>query len=564
VPFDGVTDAYASLAKYIAWVKTFTTVPTVYRWPVNLGAGMYKITQTLDFTNTSGINLQGPVGSYINAGIFGYTAGPILDFSGSTMSGFNSLFMQSQAAWANHSTIGVLFALTATGGLNCSASNFYIDMEDMPTANGTIGSIGLLNIRAEEFDMDHYQIRANCPAIFSANSDLSRYGSGIAPVITSALATASGAGITAGLGSMGVVNGGNKGSLLGINFQMPCLLLHYPNSFEFNGYLSRVGTTVTANAYAASGQAIAVGMYSGGNVKIRATCETCASIAYVEAGNSNLEFDNVVTSKPNAIAGTLFQLEPSSYIKASDLNVTIPNSTDTDRGPGTGTRRFIYATPTGDNPIIASLYDVRMFCREISDNTHFINPALLRNANNVMVLSSKPFRKDGNKITGLTNFRVALGTIAAPVAGTVANVTAVDRVTMGSNNEASYRFMIDGQVVAGTQGTTHAASGNVSVVGFHNEVTIAQGSTSGQAKGISSVLGAYANSSTAQAAVTAVAADATLANGIWSVTITPTSTGADGTLPINFDGYLSVEAIHAVNGAILYSSTYPATFSSTD
>src|SRR5205823_4883061 len=99
----------------------------------------------------------------------------------------------------SRSTIGVLFALAGSGGLNCGIRHCYFEMRDTPAANGGFGSIGLLNIRSEEFFVHECLIRANTSVILSNTRNLSETG-------TNFTASSSFQTLPTDVGSMGVVS----------------------------------------------------------------------------------------------------------------------------------------------------------------------------------------------------------------------------------------------------------------------------------------------------------------------------------------------------------------------
>ena len=164
----------------------------------------------------------------------------MFDFSGSNISGCENItFLSLNAYGSSRSTVGVLFALTANGGLNCGIKNCYFQLEDFAAANSGFGTIGLLNIRSEEFFMHECVVRANTPVVFSSTTNLSETGNNLN--VTSPYQT-----LSTGVGSMGVV------SIKGASFQayerrQPAIVLNGANSIGFEGYLGRLTTAQGTN-----------------------------------------------------------------------------------------------------------------------------------------------------------------------------------------------------------------------------------------------------------------------------------------------------------------------------
>jgi hypothetical protein len=286
---DGATDDTNAIQNAINFAKTLTTPNGGgYRGTVYFPAGSYYITRPIDITNTTGIWLEGDGGIYLNSIILGNTSTasvgrPMFDFSGSTLCGCRYFTFLSIAGYTNRSTIGVQFALTNVGGLNCGISNCYFQMVDFATANNGIGTIGILNIRSEEFFVHECLIRTNAPIILSYQADLSGLV-GVAYTATSAYQT-----LSAGAGSMGVVSIRGT-SLQAYQKRQPALLLNGTNSVSFQGYIGRDEATLGTNE-----TAIYCAQYTT-NLSVHCTIESYSRVLKAVNGGFDANELNVVVA----------------------------------------------------------------------------------------------------------------------------------------------------------------------------------------------------------------------------------------------------------------------------
>ncbi|WP_332368195.1 glycosyl hydrolase family 28-related protein [Spirosoma telluris] len=196
---DGSVDDSVAIQNAINYASSLSANPFAkYSATVYFPAGYYLISNSINITNKIGVWLVGDGGSYLNTVILGNTGSrPIFDFSGSSHSGCeNFTFLNTGTPTASTSSVGVQFALTSTGGLNCGIRRCYFQLVDYPAANGGFGSIGILNVRSEEFYIHDCVVRTNTPLILSARSDISVIGATY--TVSSAYQT-----VTSGLGSMG-------------------------------------------------------------------------------------------------------------------------------------------------------------------------------------------------------------------------------------------------------------------------------------------------------------------------------------------------------------------------
>lgn len=286
---DGATDDTVAIQNAINYAKALTNPNGgAYRGTIYFPAGSYYITQPINITNTTGIWLQGDGGSYLNSIILGNTSNgstgrAMFDFSGSTLCGCRYFTFLSISGYANRSTIGVLFALTNSGGLNCGINDCYFQLVDSATVNGGIGTIGILNIRSEEFFIHNCLVRANAPIILSYQSNLTEL-LGFSYNAVSSYQT-----LSTGSGSMGVVNI-RATSLQAYNKRRPALLLNGTNSVNFQGYIGRDDSNIGTNETA---------IYCNGyttNLLIHCTIESYSRILKAVNGGFDCNELNVVVA----------------------------------------------------------------------------------------------------------------------------------------------------------------------------------------------------------------------------------------------------------------------------
>ena len=122
-----------------------------------------------------------------------------------------------------------------TGGLNNGIQNCYFQMEDFATANASLGTIGVLNVRSEEFFVHQCLIRANSPLVFSNSANLSSTGINFT-------ASSTYIALAAGTGTMGVTSV-RATSIQNYEKRQPAIILNGTNSFNFQGFISRISAT---------------------------------------------------------------------------------------------------------------------------------------------------------------------------------------------------------------------------------------------------------------------------------------------------------------------------------
>ncbi|PHK21010.1 hypothetical protein VF12_38660, partial [Nostoc linckia z15] len=291
---NGQVDDTAAIQRAVDYAKSlsFPSGGGTYRVSIFFPAGFYYITAPINITNADGIWLVGDGGRYLTTNIIGVTGGIIFDFSGSSLAGCeNFTFLSNAGNGDSRSTIGVQFALTANGGLNCGLKNCYFQMQDFPTANSGYGTIGILAVRSDELFIQECLIRANTPTILSNTTLLA--GAGVNFTATSRYQT-----LSAGVGSIGFVDI-QATSLQTYEKRQPALVLNGVNTLNFHGYLSRLSTSAGSNE-----TAIFCNQYTT-NLRIHANIESFSQI--FKATNGGLEANdfNIVIANVTAPATPL-------------------------------------------------------------------------------------------------------------------------------------------------------------------------------------------------------------------------------------------------------------------
>jgi hypothetical protein len=532
---DGATDDTTSIQNAINYAKALTNPNGgAYRATVYFPAGSYYITQPINITNTTGILLMGDGGSYLNTIIVGNTNNgttgrPMFDFSGSTLCGCESFSFLSLVGYANRSTIGVQFALTSAGGLNCGIRNCYFQMADSATANNTIGTIGILNIRSEEFYIDDCLIRTNAPIILSYSADLSQL-LGFAYTATSAYQT-----LTSGTGSMGVVSI-RATSLQAYEKRQPALLLNGTNSVNFQGYIGRT-ITLSGTSGGSNETAIYCNIYTT-NLLVHATIESYSRVLKaVNGGFDNNEL-SVVIANQNA--------NSTELIDVTGCNVR--NLRARVNGPaGQPNRYVLYHAPLGGGSqgISTSVVNCEITCPDIP-NQYMISPNLLKTSTNVVVNSNDPFEKRGGKIRQLYTNKVSAGTIGAVTTATIFRFQQANLLAFNNANAGFYRIWIDGVVRAGSYG-----SGNTVVVSFQAQVLVNQqyNGTIDPASVTIIILDKSGINPTA-VDIAGLAIDISFSSGVGIVTLVPKVSGTATYEPLVYEGQAEIVSDFGVNDPI--------------
>jgi hypothetical protein len=527
---NGQVDDTAAIQRAVNHARnlSFPTGGGVYRVSIFFPAGFYYITAPIDLTNTNGIWLVGDGGQYLNTIILGNTSGQIFDFSGSSLAGCeNFMFVSSAGSGSIRSTIGVQFALTANGGLNCGLRNCSFQMEDYPTANNGFGSIGILNIRSEEYFIHECLVRANTPVVMS--NAVSLDATGINFVATSRYQT-----LSQGVGSMGVTNV-QATSLQTYEKRQPALVLNGTNSFSFQGYLSRLTAANGTNE-----TAIFCAQYTT-NLRIHVTIESFSRVLKVV--NSGFEGNElkVVSSSVTSPSTELFDFT-GCYVKGLKLQLSLPVLAERNN------RYVIYHAPSSDPNAQAAgtITNSEISCYDINSNQYIISPNFLKKAENIIFNTLRPFEKRGGRIREFSNNIIAAGTVGSPTAATVFRFTQSDNFASTNGRAGYYRISLDGVIQAGSYG-----SGGTAVLSFQADILVNQNYIGTlDTPAISVVTFARSATDPAYVSVIGVVVNISFASGIATVTVLPRVSGRGITEPVIYNGVAEIRSDFLVNGSI--------------
>ena len=499
-----------------------------YRVTVYFPAGFYYITSPINITNANGLWLVGDGGSYINTGIIGNTSGAIFDFSGSSLSGCEHFFFLSSASYGStRSTIGVQFALTSNGGLNCGIRHCSFQMEDFATANSGLGTIGLLCIRTDEFFANESLMRANVPVILSNSASVS--GVGASFTASSLYQT-----LSSGTGSMGVVTM-QATSLQNYEKRQPALILNGTNSITFDGYISRITATTGSNE-----TAILCNQYTT-NLRIHATIESFSQVLLATNGGFEGNEFTIVSANVTTPATALADVT-GCIVKGLKLRISLPVTTER-------TNRYVlYYTPDS-NPnqqAAGSLIDSEITCYDILSNQYIISSNLLKKAVNVIFNTIQPFEKRGGRIRQLSNNIVSLGTVGSVTPAVIFSFLQADNTASSNGRGGYYRVWLDGVIRAGSYG-----SGGSAVLTFQAQVIVNQNNIGTMDLPSTTVIvldKSVTNPSYMD--INGVAVNITFANRIGSITITPRLVGSGTSETVNYDGFAELQSDFLVNDPI--------------
>lgn len=528
---DGISDDKTAIQRAINYTKTLSAkAGGSYRVTVVFPAGFYYLSSPIDVTNTNGIWLKGSSGRYINTGFIGGTGGAMLDFSGSTMGGCEGFSFISLKGSTNRSTIGALFALTSGGGLNCSLKNCYFKLEDNPAANNGFGTIGILNIRSEEFSVSDCVVNANTPVILSNKSDLS--DTNVNLLIKSPYAQ-----ITTGVGSMGVVSFSGQVSLQSIEKRQPALVLNGTNTVHFVGYIGR-----TSQLVGEEGPAILCSQ-STSNLTINATVESYSQVLLVKTSMYHSSIDIVSANVVDASV-PLINITGASLVDGLTAKIHLPVIKEQTK------RYLLYHAPVsnGNEPVRTRLVNSAVYCSDLTDNTYAITKNLLKATDNVEFNTSQPFSKKGGKTNQNFTNRVSCGLVGSIKQGTIIRFGQCDRTTKKSYNGGFYTIEINGIVRAGSYN-----SGGSCTQRFTATITISQSNNGNQdAPAYTMTLLGKSQVSPSYLDIKNVAVSVNFSNGIGSVVISPTVTGSGVGEAVTYTGTANVMADFYVNDPVLF------------
>ncbi|WP_420150389.1 glycosyl hydrolase family 28-related protein [Spirosoma sp.] len=527
---NGQVDDTAAIQRAVNYARglTYPTGGGNYKASIFFPAGFYYITAPIDITNTNGIWLMGDGGSYLNTSIIGVTGGIMFDFSGSSVAGCeNFSFISNPGNGSGRSTIGVQFALTSHGGLNCGIRNCYFQLQDFPTANNGLGTIGVLNVRSEEFYIDSCLIRANTPIIMSYNAN-------VVSVTTNYTVTSPYQTLASGAGSMGSVDVSST-SLQNYEKRQPALVLNGTNSFSFRGYIGRFTGTTGTNETAIFCNAYTTNLY------IYATIEAFSRVLHV----TNSGFDgnelNIVSSSVSSPTTELIDITGCT-VKNLKVRITLPILAERSN------RYVLYHSSYSDpNQVAAgSILNSEITCFDISTNQYIISPSLLKKTTNVIFNTSRPFEKRGGRIKQLSHNYISAGNAGSVLPASVFSFLQADNTASPNGRGGYYRVWVDGVIQAGGYG-----SGGSAVLTFQAQILINQNNT-GKMDPPSATVIILDKSVTnpTYLDVVGVLADISFTNRIGTVTITPRITGVGTTEPVTYNGVAELQSDFLIYDAI--------------
>ncbi|WP_020601981.1 glycosyl hydrolase family 28-related protein [Spirosoma spitsbergense] len=521
---DGGHDDTAAIQNAINFAKSqsYPTGGGTYQISVFFPAGFYYITAPINITNAVGIWLMGDGGKYISTSIIGVTGRSIFDFSGSSVSGCeNFTFLSNSGNGAGRSTIGVQFALTSNGGLNCGIRNCYFQLQDFPTANGGYGTIGILGVRSEEFYIHECLIRANVPVILSNTTQLNLSGTGATFTASSTYQT-----LSAGTGSMGVLSL-QALSLQNYEKRQPALILNGTNSLSFQGYLSRLTGTTGSNE-----TAILCNQYTT-NMRIHATIESFSQV--IRATNGGFEGNEITVVSSSVTTPTAPLVDVTGCtIRGLKLRISLPISAERDN------RYVVYYAPdaNANQPSAGSIIDSEITCYDISSNQYIISPNLLKNSANVVFNTSIPFEKKGGRSRQLSNSKVGAGTVGSPTSAAAFRFLQADNPASTNGRGGYYRVWLDGVIQAGSYGSAYGA-----VLSFQAQIIVNQnylGILDLPSATVIILDKSVTNPSFID--INGVIVDINFNNRIGTVTVTPRMSGSSTGEPVNYEGYAEVQS----------------------
>ncbi|MCK8492305.1 glycoside hydrolase family 55 protein [Spirosoma sp. RP8] len=522
---DGSKDDAAAIQKAIDFAKTRSANPYApYLTTVYFPAGYYLVGSPINLTNATGIWLVGDGGSYLNTVILGITGNqPMFDFSGSSYSGCENFTFLPAGNASNSSTIGVQFARTNNGGLNCGIKKCYFQMADNASANGGLGSIGLLNIRSEEFYIHECVIRANAPLILS-------YTSNIAVIGVNYTASSSYQALLGGTGSMGVTDITGT-SLQAIEKRLPAMILLGTNTINFQGYLSRL----LSSGSGSNETAILCATYTT-NLRVHATIESFSrAVQVLNSALENCDLNLVVAN--STTPNTELVDVTNCFVSGLRLSVSQPVSSERNR-------IVIYHAPVANNTqqAVGSITNSEITCSAVPSNEFIISANLLKRSTNVLFNTLIPFEKRSGRIRQLTNSRVSFGTVGSITSASILQFREA-RLTNVNNNSGHYRFWIDGTIKAGGYGSGKAAS-----LSFQAQIIVNQ-RYDGVLDPFSSTVITLDQSSTdpSYLSISGIVANLTFTNNIGSITLLPRVLGNGTGEPVYYEGFVEFQSDFFIN-----------------
>ena len=538
----GQTDDTGAIQAAINFAKLQTTSGGAYRPVVYFPAGFYRIESPLNITNTSGIWLQGDGGRYLNSVIIGNTNGLMLDFSGSNEVGCEDLmFIRSTTqgySAIRPSTIGILFSRTSVGGLRNGIRNCHFELYDLPAANNGFGTIGILNVRSEEFFIHECIIKANTCIIMSSQIILNE--TGVTFTVSSSYQS-----LLTGTGSMGVTSI-IATSLIGFEKRRQALILFNTNSFTFQGYIGRE----IASASPGSNEVAIQCVRYNTNININSTIESYSGILTSTLAGFDGNTLNIVHANSVVPTYPLIDLTGCS-VKGLNARITLPNLSER-------SRFFIYHAPIANGTQLATgfMQNCELTCFDIDENKYMISSNLLKRSENVVLNSNQPFEKKGGKIKQLFSNQVSLGVSNSVTSSVIVRFREANQpteVALNNTNAGFYRIWIDGVVKGGSYG-----SGVQFVMTFQAQLVVSQdytgSSTSYAPTSTTVIILDKSVTNPSQLDIASLSVDLTFSAGVGTVTLTPRILGQlsiSGVEPISYNGYVELLSDFLVNEAII-------------
>lgn len=525
---NGSQDDAPAIQRAVDYAKTLQANPSApYHATIYFPAGYYVINSPINITGVTGIWLAGDGGPYLSSIILGNTGSrPMFDFTGSSQSGCENFMFFAGAN--NPPSIGVQFALASTGGgLNCGIKRCNFQMNDVPTANGGMGSIGLLNVRSEEFYIHECLIRANVPLVMSYAANI--VYTGVNYTASSAFQT-----LASGTGSMGVTS--VKGtSLQSIEKRQPGLILNGTNSFDFQGYISRIVATTGSNETAI------LCLNSTINFRIHATIESFSRV--LQVNNTGFAYNELNVICANSTAPTTELIDVTNCIVASfRARIGLPNASEQVN------RTVLYHAPAnnGTQQVAGFIQNSEIHCYDVPSNTQIVSQSLLKKSTNVTFNTGRPFEKKSNKVRQLTNNRIGAGTLGALITATIFQFREARLTTTTANNSGYYRIQIDGVLKAGGYG-----SGAAATLCFEAQIVVNQNFAGTlDPVSITTVILDQSVSNPAYLNINGMVLDLTFSNGIGSVTLMPRVSGSGTGEAVYYEGSAEIQSDFFVNDPI--------------
>ena len=511
------------------------------RMEVVIPDGAYYLEKTINITDISGLTVRGG-GKYINVILEGDTGGPIFDCSGMTMGKIQGISFVSTTGFVNRSTIGIQFALTQDksgnqlGGLNNSVSDCYFQLDDNPTANGGIGTIGILNFAAEEFSIRNSTIRANCGALFSFIGHLG--ATGHTYIVNSPFAI-----IAKGARSMSAVEISDNVSIQNYQKRSPALIFNSCAAIKAFVYLARTATTSGAPATLGAEERAIAFYGQTDNVDLQGNVENFSTIASFGT-NNNMVSIKMVTSNQVDKSKPFFDATGLMEMNDTELKVSPTVLTEYNNG-----RRFIYYPPIsgGDSISPARITNCKFSCTGWQNNALFVTGNFLKKCNNCDFNTRQPFTKRGRWIENVNDITVTLGTMTTgnpDVLGDLIRFTKADRTTIKSGNIGYYRAIVEGTITLGDYNTAKAYADFRSVINYAQNPDGSTGSIKNQ-----TVITSAFSTNSAIVNISDIAVNFAF-DGYGHIQATVKNSGSGLGKPIKFEGKIIYLSDFAVNESI--------------